>query len=169
MTDLDPSGAEGEPQRRRQLPPITVKPQTPRANSDGKGIFLVVLGTLVLLLVVGAVASNTNSSTSRPSQIPIQRDPAPPVARDVTYESGGSASRGAMTMITPSGTSQVTRTVPHSSTHSGFRSGDFLYVSVQNQGDSGSISCAISAGGRVLASNRSSGAYAIVTCEARMP
>lgn len=44
------------------------------------------------------------------------------------------------------------------------RSGASVFVSAQNAGASGSISCEIDMDGKTVASNTSSGAYAVVSC-----
>ena len=43
--------------------------------------------------------------------------------------------------------------------------GDFLYISAQNQGEYGSVTCTIKVDGVTLISNTSSGAYVIATCD----
>jgi hypothetical protein len=46
--------------------------------------------------------------------------------------------------------------------------GDAAYVSAQNNGDHGTITCSIRVDGEVVQTNSSSGAYAIVTCSGRI-
>jgi hypothetical protein len=47
--------------------------------------------------------------------------------------------------------------------HSVGRGSDFLYISAQNQGSSGSVTCSIRNNGRVVKQATSSGAYVICT------
>lgn len=44
-------------------------------------------------------------------------------------------------------------------------SGEFLYISAQNQNELGSIICRIIADGVVIAENESTASYGIATCE----
>jgi hypothetical protein len=46
-------------------------------------------------------------------------------------------------------------------------SGGFVYISAQNKQETGTISCRIEADGIEIASNESSGAYAIAQCDGR--
>jgi hypothetical protein len=45
-----------------------------------------------------------------------------------------------------------------------FYAGDFIYISAQNEGGSGTVICTIKVNGRVVANNTSDGAYTIATC-----
>jgi len=47
--------------------------------------------------------------------------------------------------------------------------GEFVYISVQNGNDSGSVTCKITVDGAELAEVRSSGAYVIATCDGSIP
>jgi hypothetical protein len=88
-------------------------------------------------------------------------------AEGVHYEVSGSASQASMTYRTGTGSSQVTARLPWRKRLTDLSPGAFLYVSAQNQGDGGSVSCKIYVNGRVVSDNTSSGAYAVVTCESR--
>jgi hypothetical protein len=50
-----------------------------------------------------------------------------------------------------------------------FSCGDFVYLSVQNNTDSGSVSCAIKADGVEIERATSSGGYVIATCSGTVP
>lgn len=54
-------------------------------------------------------------------------------------------------------------------TFTGFKSRDFVYLSVQNSSDAGSITCQIFVDGVQISSNTSDGAYKIATCQGRVP
>ena len=48
-----------------------------------------------------------------------------------------------------------------------FGPGEFVYISAQNEGEYGSVTCRITVDGVVVSENTSSGAYGIATCEGR--
>lgn len=91
----------------------------------------------------------------------------------VVYQLGGTADSADITVSAGSGgTSQqqgVTIPIRNNNGTDGLRyevgSGAFLYLSAQNNGD-GTITCEIRVDGLVVASEQSSGEFAIVTCEA---
>ena len=84
--------------------------------------------------------------------------------KDVTYSVTGSASSADITYENEGGgTSQEKVTLPwtqvvHSPTNR------FLYVSAQNQGEYGDITCEIKVGDEVVKTSTSSGAYTIASC-----
>lgn len=84
----------------------------------------------------------------------------------VTYEISGTAETVSITMETPTGTSQQAEvSLPWESSSQDFNVGDSVYVSAQNEGESGTVRCKITGmTGKVLAENSSSGAYTIATC-----
>lgn len=51
----------------------------------------------------------------------------------------------------------------------GFHTGDFIYLSVQNGDEYGSVTCRITVDGTVVSENTSSGGYTIATCQGRVP
>ena len=83
---------------------------------------------------------------------------------DIKYEVTGSAPSVSLTYENSSGgTSQTTGTpLPWTYTFSG-KPGDFLYVSAQNDGASGSVTATIYENGSVVQTSTSSGAYVIAT------
>jgi hypothetical protein len=93
----------------------------------------------------------------------------------ITYKVTGTARSADITMETPSGTSQqsgidVPLVRKSASNRSGisltFSPGDFVYISAQNAGTSGTIECSIEADdGTEIARVQSSGDYAIATCD----
>jgi hypothetical protein len=82
------------------------------------------------------------------------------------YTGGGRT--GMVTAQTESGTSQGTGALPFSDTLTSFHSGDFVYLSVQNQQPAGSVTCRITVDGVVVSENTSVGGYAIATCQGRV-
>lgn len=86
--------------------------------------------------------------------------------RTITYRVGGSASSGSITYSTPSGQEQQNGVdLPWKKTLK-VRKGDFamLDVTVQN-GGSGTVTCEIDVDGQKVKAGKSSGAYAIVSCD----
>lgn len=71
-----------------------------------------------------------------------------------------------VTLEAPTGTQQFDNVTNPSYTF-WFPSNKFVYFSVQNQNESGDVSCSITSNGRTVSSNTSSGAYVIATCSGR--
>ena len=82
----------------------------------------------------------------------------------IKYEVTGTASTVDITYENrDGGTSQISdRYLPWEYTFTG-KSGDFVYVSAQNQGSSGTVTVTIYDGDRILDTSTSSGAYVIAT------
>lgn len=133
-------------------------PATAAASANGGGIprWLTIVGLLVALLalsaVVGIVTSMGGGSTSSSS------------VAAVTYSISGTSSAGLITYATPTGTEQVTAGPPWSRDLA-FTSGTPLYVSAQNGGEFGTVTCKIYVDDIVVSSNTSSGAYGIAQCQ----
>jgi hypothetical protein len=89
---------------------------------------------------------------------------------EVEYRVVGTAESAFVTVQTPTGSSQAETDVPMRNrageigVSQQFEPGAFLYISAQNQGDSGFITCSILVDGEVVSTNTSSGAYAIAQC-----
>lgn len=92
----------------------------------------------------------------------------------VVYDVTGSASTADITYSTPGGgTEQQSKvSVPLTMSASGrrgmlftgFSPGDFVYISAQNNGESGSVTCRIILDGVTVVENTSRGGYTIATC-----
>ena len=54
-------------------------------------------------------------------------------------------------------------------TFTGFSSGAFVYLSIQNGDEYGSVSCRITVDGEVISKNTSDGGAAIATCQGQVP
>lgn len=54
-------------------------------------------------------------------------------------------------------------------TFTGFKSGAFVYLSVQNSTGAGSVTCQIFVDGKELSSNTSTGGYKIASCQGQVP
>jgi len=119
------------------------------------------------LLALAACGGNDDGST-RLSDAEL-RDLLGPT--DVTYEVDGSASSANVTYETPTGTSQGSVDLPMRNKlgqvglHFKFEPGAFLYISAQNDGEYGDVTCRIKVDGEVVSENTATGDYAIATCK----
>lgn len=88
----------------------------------------------------------------------------------VTYKVTGTARRASLMYYNSSGGSeQRTVRLPWQMTFGPEESEQFLYISAQNEGDSGTITCEILVNGHRVKRSTSSGAYVIATCDATGP
>ncbi|MFC5268407.1 hypothetical protein ACFPJ1_40410 [Kribbella qitaiheensis] len=96
----------------------------------------------------------------------------------VFYGEGTGTSGAAVTMKTETGgTIQLDVSLPIRNAETGelgmmserFKRGDFLYISAQNKGEAGSITCRIEVNGKVIDEATSSGAYKIASCQGKVP
>jgi hypothetical protein len=86
--------------------------------------------------------------------------------QDVTYQVTGSATEASLTYENgDGGTSPEKVALPWSLTVKAPAS-HFLYVSAQNEGEFGDITCTISVDGKVIKTSTSSGSYTIASCSA---
>lgn len=85
----------------------------------------------------------------------------------VTYKVSGSANRAMMTYTTPSGVEQATKPLPWQKSLKA-EPGTFVSVSAQNEGASGKVTCVIVVDGETVKRASSSGAYAVVSCDATL-
>jgi hypothetical protein len=54
-------------------------------------------------------------------------------------------------------------------TFTGFKSGDFVYLSIQNADAAGSVTCRIVVDGVMISENTSDGGYVIASCKGQVP
>lgn len=105
------------------------------------------------------------------------REVAAVTSHTVVYEADGvGTAEGSITLEAPTGTQQVKAALPLRTkagatglTYPGFKSGAFVYLSVQNQSASGSVTCRILVDGTPISENTSSGGYVIASCQGRVP
>jgi hypothetical protein len=102
-------------------------------------------------MATATATTNTQEQADHPGQV------------KVTYSGTGTVD---VTMQSSSGTSQFDN-VTNPTYEFWFKPGAFVYFSVQNQNDSGDVSCSVKSAGRTVASNSSSGAYVIATCSGK--
>lgn len=129
---------------------------------------------LLVGLVLGAVLlwqGQQDDDTARTERVVEAVNDTGPPCCEITYEVTGSAQSASITMETPSGTSQQEVDLPLRTKSGGkmtlpFSRGDFVYLSAQNMGASGTIKCTIRGhDGEVISTVQSSGAYVIAGCD----
>lgn len=90
---------------------------------------------------------------------------------EVAYFVEGTARTAQITVETPTGIQQNVVSLPLRNKQGGlglhfeFLRGEFVYISAQNQGALGTVTCRIEVDGRPVSTNTSSGAYSVVTCD----
>lgn len=125
--------------------------------------------TIGALVLVGAVMQQFEDD-------PVTRTPAPQrtqvttAANVVTYNVTGTAHRASLTLENDTGgTDQFTVNVPWREQYSRFTRNDFVYVSAQNEGTSGTLICEIRVNGILEYSGSATGQYAICTASGIVP
>ena len=159
--------------------PIEKIKTTARRVPNGARPFIIVAA---LIGVGGAYTAATSADAAQQQDIPTGPPSAweiacPGTARLVTYTGTGTGyarTRGvSYTAQTSDGTSQGDTDVPitNKSGSLGLQwcapVGEFVYFSVQNNGQTGSVTCGIEVDGRAVAANTSYGGYAVVSCDGR--
>lgn len=156
-------------------PPSTTPPNMtpPPQKSGGLGVILLLalIGVVIYAVINSRGSSSTPTTPSTPAR-PAVVQPVVPATVKVLYEVYGTAKSADLTMQTPNGTSQqnglaVPLTDKNGSVGLAYqmKTGEFVYVAAQNNGEYGEISCRITVEGKVIATNTSSGAYAIAQCD----
>lgn len=141
--------------------------QSHRGALAGVGVLL-----LVIVGVVAVVYAVTKHHGSSPPAA-VSLGPVVPSTHQIVYLIGGDAGGADLTLSMNGQQSQqqgVAVPLENKSGSPGIRftadDGEFLYVSAQNDGSAGdTITCEIREDGVTVASNSSSGPYAIVTCQ----
>jgi hypothetical protein len=121
-----------------------------------KKFAIAALAAAGIALGVGACAPPTTSTYAPPAPKPVT----------VEYQVDGSATSASLTYQNPTGVAQTDASLPTSLPYpqGQFHAGDFVYVSAQNSGASGTTTCRILVDGVVISQNTASGAYTIATC-----
>lgn len=148
----------------QQQNPLAPQPKTTHA---GRNALLASGGAFAVL--VASVALLGNRTTEAPSAgashaVVYQADGAGTSAGNYTLQSEDGGTRqgeAALPLKNQAGDVGLTFT--------GFKSGDFVYLSVQNANGSGSVTCRIMVDGVVIADNTSDGGYVIATCKGTVP
>lgn len=127
--------------------------------------FMMLTGTFVFLLTGAACSGTGSAATSQPPKV-------------VFFAEGSGTASGAVTMGTETGgTVQLDAALPMHDKDTGaaglasdkFKSGQSLYISVQNKEAAGSVTCRIEVDGNVVDEATSSGGYKVVSCTAKVP
>lgn len=146
---------------------------SPADEGPSRRTVAIVLGAIAAVALIGLTILNQQreQSSDLPS-VPVRQ-----AASTVLYEVEGSATSVSITVETPTGTSQAKeRAVPLTTEDSTvgnrglsfqFKSGAFVYISAQNEGETGTVICRITVDGVVVSENTADGAYAIATCKGR--
>lgn len=126
-------------------------------------------GTIAFLLVSAACSSDGSGPTSAASS---------GKAHEVWYRAEGSgAAEASYTLRSDDGgTVQGDINLPLVNqkgetglTFKGFKSGDFVYLSVQNTTGAGAVTCRIIVDSKEISNNTSSGGYKVATCQGQVP
>ena len=124
--------------------------------------------TIGTALVLGAVAFGITGCNDHAAS-PL---PATPTTSDVVYKVSGTAKAVNLTMQSATGIVQqdnaavpVRNRTGSEGLHYPMTRGAFAYVSAQNQGSTGTVTCSIEIDGVIVSSNTSSGAYSIASCQ----
>jgi hypothetical protein len=129
-----------------------------------------IVGIGIAVLVIGYCGG---AFTDSPSGVPSVFDPGAPLTSctsTVIYRVTGTASSASLTISNEQGnTEQEDSVVIPWARRMTFPCGEFVYVSAQNNGESGTIECSISADGQVIESAESSGAFVIADCSGTAP
>jgi hypothetical protein len=121
---------------------------------------------LAAAVVLAAGCGSASQLQATPEATPLPVDTYP---ETVIYRVYGDAYLADITMQVPTGTRQVANIeLPAEETWL-MPSGAFVYVSAQNNDESGSITCEIVVDGKVISRNTSEGGYTIASCQGAVP
>jgi len=118
---------------------------------------------LIILAAIGYASKGGSSTTSNVASDDLH---------EVVYEVTGTASSVSITYQNESGgTAQqdsiglpMTNKAGQSGMHFKMDDGAFMYISAQNEGSTGSVTCTIKVDGKTVKTTTSQGAYVIATC-----
>jgi hypothetical protein len=122
---------------------------------------LVIIGgaVVIVLIIIGALARGGRGSTSPASS---------PANHSVMYKVYGTTTSASLTyQNAQGGTEQKDVRLPWQLSLTG-RNGQFVYISAQNNMESGSVACEIFLDGVSVKQSSSNGAYKIATCDGRI-
>lgn len=121
-------------------------------------------GTATFLLLVAACASGAATTKATTHEVWYRADGDGTTSASYTLQSDDGGTRQQdidLPLTNQKGETGLTFT--------GFKSGAFVYLSVQNKTAAGAVTCRISVDGKEISNNTSSGAYTIATCQGRVP
>jgi hypothetical protein len=146
----------------RDLSINKIRVNSPPAQQKPKRTTEIVLISLVIVMIccVASIFAYQNRGSITNSADDTIRSSG----NEVEYRLFGSTNLASITMQNETGgTEQLNVNIPYSKKLT-MNSGDFAYISAQNQNDSGSISCEIWINGKKLKESHSDGGYAIASC-----
>ena len=119
-----------------------------------------------VLLTLGLAVAACSDVTAGPAA-------SEPTASTVVYEVEGSAESVSVTLQTPTGISQqndlsvpvINKAGTQGLRIDAFPQGEFVYISAQNEGEFGDVTCRITVDDEVISENTASGGFAIATCQ----
>ena len=133
----------------------TQQPTQKKKGSNLTAILLIVILGICVTIWLLAQLGSTSSSTPNYSE---------PTTFRVTYRVTGNASRASLTYENEQGgTEQIEVRIPWNESMT-VKRGAFLYLSAQNEGERGSVTCEIWVDNVKWKESTSSGAYVIATC-----
>ena len=129
--------------------------------------FLII--AIIILLIVFAIQSGFSGGSTRTSSGNSSSGSSSSSTYRITYRvTGIGTNKASLTYENATGdTEQADVALPWEKTFSA-EEGAFLYISAQNDRDSGAITCEILLNGTVAKTAKSSGAYVIATCSGRL-
>ncbi|MDF5758784.1 hypothetical protein [Spongiactinospora sp. TRM90649] len=135
--------------------------------------YILAIVLVLFVIAIGGIAFTTRTPGPLPPLPPSQTEPtALPVANPggtVVYAVTGTADSAGVTVATSTGTEQASGRAVPMRYEVEMTPGDFVYLSAQNEGVSGTITCEISVGGVVISRNTSAGGYTIASCQGTVP
>lgn len=147
---------------------VTRDPAAGKTHNLAVGLVLAAAFALAWAFVAGPFSEKDEISDEehRANVAAVLGPPEP-----IEYVLSGSAGSVSVTYTNSSGDTQQNSSAQTNQTIElgSVPSGEFLYISVQNNSDHGRVACEIRKGDRVLAEAESSGAYVIATCDASAP
>lgn len=183
-----PAPSAACPPPRIATPPAVAGSPTERLTDRSGGLRgrktslpVIIIGACILALVtiitVSSIASISNPSGISSSSETSSSSGYVSSTRTVLYEVEGTAEAVNITYEKPTGIAQQTDlSVPLTKKGTSQRGiilamdpGDYVYISAQNQGASGTVTCRITVDGVVISTVTSRGGYTIATCKGTAP
>jgi hypothetical protein len=164
-----------------EFPPSIIDPSVPQAPvvvarrpMGCAGFFWIVAAILLVVVIVVNLPGVKGDAPSGAGDSRVVPEPGRAPLR-VLYEVEGTASGASLTFATNDGSEQTKTNIPLINTKgtAGVEftatSGQFLYLSAQNLGEAGTVTCRISVDGVTVSENTSSGSYSIASCDGSAP
>jgi hypothetical protein len=137
-----------------------------KTNNKMINVLLILIGLACVLWVFAGIRGTSSNRRPRATKIPTRRPASDPtsVGITLTYVVEGTASQADLTWRNEQeGTQQAKVNIPHQIEYN-VEPGYNAYISAQNSGESGTITCKIIINSELWRESTSSGAYKITTC-----